>query len=91
MWKFPFTQPSEHEVDLAEDSLTLNPPYGQVGPAGMWRSVNRRHGKLSEGEVLVVKQVETALELLVLPAPVRVMERRPQLCYENWDIRTEGH
>lgn len=49
VWKFPFTQPSEHEVDLAEDSLTLNPPYGEVGPAEMWRSAKRRHEKLSEG------------------------------------------
>lgn len=45
----PFTQSSEHEVDLAEDSLTLNPPYVEEGPAEMWRSANRRHEKLSEG------------------------------------------
>lgn len=49
LWKFPFTQLSDHEVDLAEDSLTLNPPYREVGPAEMWRSPIRRRGKLSKG------------------------------------------
>lgn len=49
VWKFPFAQASEHEVDLAEDPFTLKPLYGEVRPAETWRSANRSHGKLSEG------------------------------------------